>query len=94
MKVRVTRPAEADLSALVDYISRESPRSAAAVLDRILACLERLGAYPEIGHDGRVPGTRELTVARTPYIVVHRRAGGEVIVLRVRHAAQQWPPQA
>jgi len=40
---------------------------------------------------GRVPGTRELVVTGTPYIVAYRVRDETVEILRVFHAARKWP---
>ena len=44
-----------------------------------------------MGRAGRVNGTRELVVSRTPYVVVYRIRGQEVCIVRVLHTAQRWP---
>ena len=93
MKIRFTRPADGDLTTLVDYISSGSPHAAVEVLDRILTGINRLADFPQLGHVGRLPDTLELTVTRTPYIVVYRLMNDEVIVLRIRHGAMRWPPE-
>ena len=46
---------------------------------------------PRLGRPGRVKGTRELVVVRTPFIVAYRIIGKSVQILRVLHGAQQWP---
>ena len=40
---------------------------------------------------GRVVGTRELPIARTPYLAAYRIIDNTVIILRILHGAQQWP---
>lgn len=40
---------------------------------------------------GRVPGTRELIVVDTPYIIPYRVIEDRVRLLRVLHGAQLWP---
>jgi len=81
----------ADRDAIFDYIEADSPRAAASVDDRIRACVDNLKRFPEMGRPGRIEGTRELVISRTPYIAAYRIAGDTVRVLRLLHGAQQWP---
>lgn len=83
----------ADRTAIFDYIEADSPRAAVAVDDRIRNCVENLSRYPEMGRPGRIEGTRELVVYRTPYIAAYRIAGNTVLILRILHGAQQWPEE-
>lgn len=53
--------------------------------------LATLASFPSIGRTGRVDGTREL-VAFSNYVVVYQGAPDAIRILRVLHAAQQWPP--
>jgi toxin ParE1/3/4 len=46
-----------------------------------------------MGRIGRVPGTRELIVGGTPWIIVYRVRADAVEIIRVLHGAQKWPPQ-
>ena len=49
--------------------------------------------FPEIGRPGRIDGTRELIIQRTPYIVAYRIATKSIRILRVLHGAQMWPQE-
>ena len=49
--------------------------------------------FPEMGHPGRIDGTRELVISNTPYIAAYRIADNSVRILRVLHGAQQWPDE-
>jgi toxin ParE1/3/4 len=51
-----------------------------------------LEKFPLIGRQGRVTGTRELVLRKTPFIVVYRVRADIVEILLVLHAAQNWPP--
>lgn len=44
-----------------------------------------------LGRVGRMAGTRELVIANTPYIAVYT-TNGVVVLLRLLHGAQKWPP--
>jgi toxin ParE1/3/4 len=83
----------ADRDAQIDYIARDSPKAAIGQGDRIESQIETLSAYPEMGREGRVAGTRELVVSRTPFIVVYRVRAGRVEILRVLHGARMWPEE-
>jgi toxin ParE1/3/4 len=62
-----------DLAALRAYIEQDDPASARRVALHIIHNVEiLLPANPEIGRAGRVPGTRELVIPRTPFIVPYR----------------------
>ncbi len=91
MTVIWTPEARDDLGALRSYIEFEDRGAARRVVRAILAATDRLPEYPGIGRTGRVTGTRELVIQRTPYIVPYRVRGGEVEILRVLHGARRWP---
>jgi toxin ParE1/3/4 len=83
--------AQADRDAIFDTIEANNPRAAAAVDKRISDRITVLQRLPMSGRLGRVEGTRELVITRTPYIVAYRIIGDAVHILRVLHSARQWP---
>ena len=93
MRVRWLQLALADIDAEVDYIARDDPAAADRVADRINHSVEQLAEYPAKGRAGRVPGTRELVISGTPYIVAYRVRERALEVLRVLHAARRWPTE-
>lgn len=72
-------------------IEADRPRAAVAVDDRIREQVETLARFPQSGRPGRIEGTREVVISRTPYIVAYRIAGDAVGILRVLHGARRWP---
>lgn len=80
-----------DLEHARAYIARENPRAARRVLSLILAAIARLPQTPDIGRPGRVPGTRELVIPRTPYLVAYTVHAGQLQILDILHGAQEWP---
>lgn len=80
-----------DRDAIFDYIQRESPQAAIDIDDRICIAVEHLANFPQMGRSGRVPGTRELVITRTPYIAVYQITGETIRIERVLHGAQQLP---
>ena len=91
MKVIWGRQARRDLRELVAYIAEDSVEAAEQVSERILKAAESLSSFPRSGRPGRVKGTRERMVGKTPYILAYRVASNRVRILRVYHAARRWP---
>jgi toxin ParE1/3/4 len=91
MKVIWGRRAKFDLRELIAYIAAESVQGAELVASRILKAAELLTQFPRSGRPGRVRGTRERVVDRTPYILAYRIVSGRVRILRVYHGARKWP---
>lgn len=86
--------AQADREAIFDHIEAENPQAAITVDNRIREQVEGLMKFPEMGRPGRVNGTRELIIQRTPYIAAYRIAGKTVRILRELHGAQMWPEES
>lgn len=91
MELLWTPEAIQDREDIYDYIEADNP-AAAVALDMLFAA--RAGSlpnHPNLGKPGRIAGTRELVVHQH-YILVYDNVGDRVRVLRVLHAARQWPP--
>ncbi len=91
MRLEWSHFALADRDEIFDYIEADNPRAAVAVDDLISAQVQLLIEFPEGGRVGRVPGTRELIISRTPYLVAYRVQDNTVRILRVLHGSRQWP---
>lgn len=83
----------ADRDAIMDYIAADNPVAAVELDDAFEEKAELARQRPTLYRPGRIPGTREIVV-RPTYVMVYRIEddGDTVVVLRVLHAAQQWPP--
>lgn len=82
--------AQADLIELITYIANDNPPAAERVHDEIRRQIGMLAGYPEMGRIGRVPGTRELILAGTPFVAVYA-VDDAITILRVLHGARRWP---
>lgn len=91
MRLRWSQPALNDLVELRAYIANDRPQAASTVARRILEAVIRLEQFPRMGRPGRVAGTRELVVTRTPYLVAYRIREDTIELLRVLHGARRWP---
>lgn len=83
--------ARTDLLAIVNYISDDNPDAAQRLKDEIETKAAKLLEQPKLYRPGRVAGTREMVV-RKNYVVIYTEDARAVTILRVLHAAQQWPP--
>ncbi|MGV2291362.1 type II toxin-antitoxin system RelE/ParE family toxin [Trinickia sp. YCB016] len=85
----------ADRSEIMEYIAQDSPSAAIDIDEAIEEQVESLIRFPELGRHGRVPGTCELVIARTPYIAVYALdlERSVISVIRVLHGARLWPPE-
>lgn len=75
----------------LDYIAQENPIAAIRLDEEIEVQTEALAQNPEIGRVGRVDGTRELVIARTPFLAVYRILSGRIEITNLLHQSQQWP---
>jgi toxin ParE1/3/4 len=95
VKLVWTKAAIRDLAQVRRHIAQDNPEAAASVASRILEAVGRLPRHPEMGRMGRVRGTRERVVTRTPCLIPYRipyRSRPKVIeLLRVLHGRQEWP---
>jgi toxin ParE1/3/4 len=91
VRVRWLKCALKNLDDEAEYIARDNPQAAARIVERIAASVDRLATHPAAGRPGRVPGTRELVISGTVYIVPYRVRDETVEILRVFHAARKWP---
>ncbi|MBC8018716.1 MAG: type II toxin-antitoxin system RelE/ParE family toxin [Verrucomicrobia bacterium] len=83
--------AQRDFDAIIDFIAADNPLAAINQADEIEQQVEGLIEHRHRGRAGRVKGTRELVIVRTPFIVAYCIKPGNIQILRIYHGAQQWP---
>ncbi|MDI4657964.1 type II toxin-antitoxin system RelE/ParE family toxin [Xanthobacter autotrophicus] len=71
------------------HIGQDNPKAAARVIGRLETAINTLADHPFSAPAGMVPGTRQLTLPGSPYLVVYRVAGDEITILAVLHAARR-----
>jgi toxin ParE1/3/4 len=91
------RDALDDIKQQVEFIGCDNPAAATRVAERIRDAGTALGDMA-IGRMGRLTDTYEKPVSRLPYVIIYALVldqGREtVFILRVIHAARDWPPEA
>lgn len=87
-----TEQATQQLDQVREYIAlSNTPEVSRKVVFQILASIEQLARFPMLGRTERVPGTRELVVANTPFIAAYALHRDKIAVLALYHGSQQWP---
>lgn len=91
MRLRWLRTALRNLDEEAAHIAADDRAAARLVVARVLEAVTQLADQPGLGRPGRVPGTRELIVARTRYVVPYRVKRDAVEILRVFHTSRRLP---
>ncbi|MGH9396212.1 MAG: type II toxin-antitoxin system RelE/ParE family toxin [Terriglobia bacterium] len=63
----------------------DKPHAAERLAARIVSLIEALRIHPHLGRAGTEPGIRELAIGGTPYIVLYRVRGKQVIIHPIWH---------
>jgi toxin ParE1/3/4 len=93
MKVIWRAQARDDLREAIQYLRKLNPQAALRTSETIRQKVTLLAEHPHLGRPGRVADTRELVIARTPYIVAYTvdPKVDSVIILSVLHGRRLWP---
>ena len=84
--------ARARLREIHAYVALDNPEAAERLATRLVALVEALKIHPHLGRAGAEPGTRELVVGGTPYIVLYGVRGKRITILTIQHGAQRKEP--
>jgi toxin ParE1/3/4 len=74
------------------WLNDRNPRAAAQVGEDVLTSVEQFETFPLSGREGRRAHTREMVIVGRPYVVIYRILDADVVILRVLHGAELWPP--
>ena len=87
-----TAQAVQQLDQVHDYIALSNSEDVAAqIAMRVAISVQQLATFPMSGRPGRVPGTRELVISNSPFVVAYCVEKERVVILAIYHGAQQWP---
>jgi len=92
MHVRLSDDAKADLTEIKDYLEPRSPQGLERILSAIFTTIGQLESFPFLGKAGRVDGTREIFIPRTPFFIVYTIADEMFIDIEsVIHSRRRYP---
>jgi toxin ParE1/3/4 len=91
MRVRFTRPAQADLEAIYAYISKDNPSAAARLVTRLVDRALALAQTPYEGREIDEPNGRVIIIPRYRYFIFYAIEGDEVHITHIRHTSRRRP---
>lgn len=91
MRIVWSLQAREDLLSLFSFVAGENLQAAKRLRDAILSRVALLAEAPHIGRPGRVPGTKELVIDNTAYIIPYRCKKDRLEIIRVYHSSRKWP---
>ncbi|MEO6780441.1 MAG: type II toxin-antitoxin system RelE/ParE family toxin [Bradyrhizobium sp.] len=93
MKLRWSETALAEIDNIFSFIFENNRSAAVAVVERIEGLAALLAEFPLVGHLTDETPVRVLPVVRYPFLIFYTidDATNEIIVLHVRHTAQERP---
>jgi addiction module RelE/StbE family toxin len=75
-----------------DYIALSNSQEVAArITMQIVSAVQQFDTFPMSGRPGRMAGTRELVILRTPFIAAYALDRDRIAILALYHGAQPWP---
>lgn len=92
MRVRYTENATAEITRIFEYIARNNPAAANAVVRRVEAVVARLVVFPGTGHPCDQADVLVAPLVRFPYSIYYKVEGDALLILHVHHGARR-PPQ-
>jgi toxin ParE1/3/4 len=91
MRIRWLVLALEDMENIISYIAQDDPIAATKTASDIWKTSILLKTQPNLGHPGRIAGTREIFITGTKYIIPYRIKTDEIQILRVIHTSRRWP---
>ncbi len=92
MRVRFTRPAQADLDQIYSHIAKDSPFAAARVVRRLIDRAMALADTPYAGREADEPNVRVVVIPRYRYFIFYLIDGDEVRIVYIRHTSRKRQP--
>jgi toxin ParE1/3/4 len=92
MRVRWNKRALTQLRAAHGWIKKENPIAAEEFVEAVTALVDLLGEFPRMGVRTDEPGISMFPLVRYRYLIYYKiLEGGEVRIIRIRHASRKRP---
>jgi toxin ParE1/3/4 len=88
MRIAWSEPAIADLVAIHDYIARDSKHYAERFIERLVAAVEPLGNFPNLGRVVPEGDDRHRELLFRAYRLIYRMADQEILIVAVVHGSR------
>ena len=91
MRVRFTRPAQADLNAIYAYVSERNPSAAARLVARLIDRVLALAHNPYQGRKIDEADGRVVVIPRYRYFIFYVVENDEIYITHIRHTSRRRP---
>ena len=91
MELRWTEQAADDLEAITNYLFENTPEHRERIVRTLYNAPASLLEFPHRERPGGKEGTRELVLLPLPYMLVYNVEANITHIVRILHAAQNWP---
>lgn len=88
MQIRWTPASVSDMQQISDYLGEHHSAYRQPTMRKLYEAAGSLKLFPDRGRLGREPGTRELLLPPTPFIIAYPVQQNAVEILRIFHASQ------
>jgi toxin ParE1/3/4 len=89
MRVRFTRPAQADLNAIYAYVSERNPSAAARLIARLIDRAQALAENPYQGRKIDEANGRVVVIPRYRYFIFYTVENDEIHITHIRHTSRR-----
>jgi toxin ParE1/3/4 len=79
---------------ILDFIAEHNVLAALGVDAHIRQQVDQFAEFPMLCRKGRIEGSFELVISRTPYLVTYQLQHDQVQILHVFHERRSWPPDS
>lgn len=89
MRVKLTRPAQQDFAAQIDWLKARSPSAGRRAAQAIVEALDVLRAFPEAGPSVNIElREKHVRFGLFGFVIEYERHASVIVVTRIYHGAQ------
>jgi plasmid stabilization system protein ParE len=91
VRLRFTSRAIGEIARIADFVRANNPAAASHIRASLYDSLQNLLLFPNLGRRQSTEGVRKIVTRRFAYLIYYTvdRANDEIVILNVKHLAQE-----